>query len=225
VLALVLVAGAALALLQRRFLAQRGAAGPGRRSAGVATAAVAACLVAAALLLAPSSDQKRATPEAAKRSGDVVARDPSRLRSIRTNRVKYWRVALHGFADAPLQGQGTRGFATLWLERRDITESTVDAHSLYIETLCELGLVGAALLALFLGGAGAAAARIYRSGPLGRSLAVGWIAAGAVLAVHTGVDWDWEMPGVALIFLALAAAALAAADEAVLEGGGPRRQA
>jgi O-antigen ligase len=215
VLALVVGTGAALALIQRHFL-RAGAPGPlRRRTAGVAAALVAVCLVGAGVLLAPSSDGRRGAPAGApaKRSGDVVARDPSRLRSIKTNRLKYWKVALRGFADSPLRGAGTRGFATLWLERRDITETATDAHSLYIETLTELGLVGAVLLALFLGGAGAAAARVYRSGPVGRSLAAGWIAAGVVLAVHAGLDWDWEMPAVALIFLALVGAALAAADE------------
>jgi hypothetical protein len=72
--------------------------------------------------------------------------------------------------------------------------------------------VGALLLAAFLGGAGVAAARVYRSGPRGRTLVTGWIAAGAVFVVHAGVDWDWEMPAVSLIFLALAGAALAAAE-------------
>jgi O-antigen ligase len=236
VLALVVGAGAALALIQRRMQPDRATAPARSRTAGVAAALVAVCVVGAAVLLAPSPNEPRAS---AKRSGDVVARDPSRLRSIKTNRLKYWDAALHGFGDEPLRGVGARGFATVWLERRDITESAVDAHSLYIETLSELGLVGVALLALFLGAAGAAAARVYRSGPGGRVLTTGWIAAGAALAVHAGVDWDWEMPAVALIFLALVAAALAASDEPAgaqaigdpggverhLEGRGQRRDA
>ena len=81
-----------------------------------------------------------------------------------------------------------------------------------METLVELGLVGVVLLAAFLGGAAVAAARVYRSGQRGRTLATGWIAAGAVFLVHAGVDWDWEMPAVTLIFLALVGAALAAAE-------------
>jgi len=121
-------------------------------------------------------------------------------------------VALHVFADSPLRGTGTRGFATLWLEKRSITETATDAHSLYVETLLELGLVGAVLLAAFLGGAAVATARVYRSGQWGRALATGWIAAGAVFLVHAGVDWDWEMPAVTLVFLAFAGAALAAAE-------------
>jgi O-antigen ligase len=167
-----------------------------------------------AVVAAPSSNEQGAPRRApgAKRSGEALARDASRLRSLKTNRVKYWDVAVHGFADSPLRGTGTRGFATLWLQKRTITEPVSDAHSLYLETLVELGLVGAVLLAAFLGGAGVAAARVYRSGRRGRTLATGWIAAGAVFLVHAGLDWDWEMPAVALIFLALTGAALAAVE-------------
>jgi hypothetical protein len=213
VLALLLATSALLGAVQWRLIVG-GAAPGGRRASGVAAVVVAIFVVAAAVVVAPSSGEQgapRSTP-GAKRSGDVVARDASRLRSIKTNRLKYWDVALHGFADSPLKGTGTRGFATLWLEKRTITETATDAHSLYVETLVELGLVGAVLLAAFLGGAAVAAARVYRSGRWGRTLATGWIAAGAVFVVHAGLDWDWEMPAVSLIFLALAAAVLAAAE-------------
>jgi O-antigen ligase len=211
VLALLLVTAAVIAAIQWRLISGDGVRGGRLRASGVAAVVVAISLVAATVVVAPSSVEQAAPPRE-KRSGDVVARDASRLRSLQTNRLKYWDVALHAFADSPLRGTGTRGFATLWLEKRSITETATDTHSLYVETLVELGLVGALLLAAFLGGAGVAAARVYRSGPRGRTLVTGWIAAGAVFVVHAGVDWDWEMPAVSLIFLALAGAALAAAE-------------
>src|SRR5439155_13258356 len=104
------------------------------------------------------------------------------------------------------------GFQQLWLQRRDIAEYAQDAHSLYIETAAELGLIGVLLLGAFLIPAGIAGARVFRR-PGGRVLAAGWIAASAVWLVHAGVDWDWEMPGVTLPFLALVGAALAQSDE------------
>lgn len=77
-----------------------------------------------------------------------------------------------------------------------------DAHSLYLETLAELGLVGFVLLIGVLSppliGAGAT-----RSDP---NVA---IAAGAY--VHAGLDWDWEMPATTLTGVACAAALLVAA--------------
>jgi O-antigen ligase len=179
-----------------------------RRGLGVALLAVAA--VAATVLAVPPLD--RGGAEAPRVRSGELPRTPERLRTLQTNRPKYWHVALDGFADAPLRGTGSRGFSTLWLEHRPISESTVDAHSLEVETLAELGLVGALFLAAFLGGAAATAARLIRAGPDTRSLSLGWIAAAAVFLIHSAVDWDWEMPAVALIFLALLAAGLAASE-------------
>jgi hypothetical protein len=76
-----------------------------------------------------------------------------------------------------------------------------DAHSLYLETLAELGIVGfLAVLALF----GGVAACVRDQAAIGAGLAA-W-------AVHAGVDWDWEMPALTLVAVLLAGAAIARAD-------------
>ncbi|MBA2505666.1 MAG: hypothetical protein H0V29_06940, partial [Thermoleophilaceae bacterium] len=141
--------------------------------------------------------------------GVPLPRDRSRLRTLKTNRTKYWGVALsEGFAKAPLHGTGAHGFGAIWLEHRDITEAAQDAHSLYIETAAELGIVGLLLLGAFLGGSGWAAVR-RRGDPA----VAGAIAAGTLFVVHAALDWDWEMPAVGLAFVALCAAILAADDD------------
>ena len=86
----------------------------------------------------------------------------SRFRSADSLRYSYWSTALTAFADHPVAGTGTGGFAVEWRRRPNRPEPAVDAHSLYVETLSELGLVGVLFLALFLGGVGAAAAGLYR---------------------------------------------------------------
>ena len=43
-----------------------------------------------------------------------------------------------------------------WLRERTIPERVADAHSLYVETASELGLIGLAALALLIGGTAAA---------------------------------------------------------------------
>ena len=80
-----------------------------------------------------------------------------------------------------------------------------DAHSLYLETLGELGLVGLLLLAAFL---------FY---PLRRAIASRRspgvaAAAGAAVAflAHAGVDWDWSRSAVVVAGLACLAAVLLA---------------
>jgi O-antigen ligase len=77
-----------------------------------------------------------------------------------------------------------------------------DAHSLYLETAAELGLVGLALL-LALAGSVAVAAR--RAAPA----AAGPVAVLAAYGLHAGVDWDWELPALTLVALVLAGLVLA----------------
>jgi O-antigen ligase len=161
--------------------------------AGVAAVALAAVALGVAAF---AGGQAKPSPR------DSLATGPERFRTLETNRWHYWRVAFDSFAEEPVQGSGIHGFAADWLERRDIDEGVQDAHSLYIETLTELGLPGLLFLGLFLGGAGVA---------LWRAAEPGWIAASAVFALHAGVDWDWEMPAVTLVFIALSAAATATA--------------
>jgi O-Antigen ligase len=163
-----------------------------RRPLLAGVAAVIALAVVALGVVAFAGGEAKPTRE------DVLAQGPERFRTLETNRWHYWEVAFDTFAEHPLSGSGIHGFAADWLERRDIDETVQDAHSLYIETLTELGVPGMVFLLLFLGGAGAA---LWRAGE------PGWIAASAVWAIHAGVDWDWEMPALTLVFIALAAAA------------------
>jgi hypothetical protein len=160
-----------------------------RRPAVAAAAGVLAIAVVAVGVAAFTGGEVTASPD---------QKGPERFRTLETNRWHYWEVALDTFAERPLTGSGVHGFAADWLERRDIDEAVQDAHSLYFETLAELGLPGLALLLCFLAACGVA---LVRAGE------PGWAAASAVWAVHAAVDWDWEMPALTLVFLLLAATA------------------
>ena len=59
---------------------------------------------------------------------------------------------MRAFGDEPIRGVGAGGWAVYWLRYRPIGEFANDAHSLPVQTLAELGLVGLALLAMFLAG-------------------------------------------------------------------------
>ena len=152
-----------------------------------------------------------------------------RLASAESIRGDFWRVARGAFADEPVRGIGSGGFSVEWLRERTVSYSARDAHSLYFETLAELGLVGFLLLAALLGGVARCAVRAHRRDP---GLAAGPIAVMAVWAVHAGLDWDWEMPAVTLVALLLAAVLVARGDErgelarrAALAWGSARRSA
>ncbi len=140
--------------------------------------------------------------------------DPARLGSIDTNRYRYWEVAATNFADNPIEGLGSGGFRVEWLKNEDRVDASGDAHSLYLETAAELGVVGLACLLLFLGGVAAALVRLYRRDP---AAATGVAAGLAAWAFHAGLDWDWEMPAVTLPAILLAAAAVAWGEETVPE--------
>jgi len=87
------------------------------------------------------------------------------------------------------------------LRERPFPEAARDAHSLYIETAAELGVLGLiALLLAFAGGILAAVKATSRN----RAAAAGPVAVLAAWALHAGLDWDWEMPAVTLIALACA---------------------
>jgi O-antigen ligase len=122
-------------------------------------------------------------------------------------RPGYWRAALNEYRAHPALGDGAGAFGRYWLQHPSAdpgAQGTQDAHSLYIETLAELGPVGLVLLLIVLGAPLAAL-------PRARSPAVP-AAIGVYVAylVHAGVDWDWEMPAVTLAALLCGAAVLAA---------------
>jgi len=134
----------------------------------------------------------------------------SRLTSVGSNgRREHWEVALESFRADPIHGSGAGTYAIEWVQHRPSSNLARDGHSLYIETLGELGLPGLILvviaLALILG------AFAYRARGPDRALFAALLAAGLVWAVHAGIDWDWEMPAVTLWIFALGGAALARA--------------
>jgi hypothetical protein len=141
--------------------------------------------------------------------------EPARLHATLTDRVYYWPFAWHAL-DSPLRGLGSGAFAQLWALERPVAVNAIDAHSLFLEMLLELGAVGLVL--------GVATLSV----PLVAALrgAGGWAAGatGAYVAflVHAAVDWDWEMPAVTIVALgcgaALVVAARRPAPEASTEG-------
>lgn len=205
----ILVAVALLAGLAAWALASRGRRAPGSAKRGrlPGLAIALALVVVVALVLTGVSGV----------GGERVAGTPPdgasarRLSSVESQRYDYWDVAVRAFADHPLIGVGAGGFKVEWArEQPDGSAPASDAHSLYVETAAELGLVGLVALALLLLGVGLAAARALW---LHSSLAVGPIAALVTWVLHAGLDWDWEMPAVTLIAVLLAGMLVALADE------------
>lgn len=123
-----------------------------------------------------------------------------RLTSLQSNRYDYWSVALRAFEAQPLHGVGAGGWQVWWLRYRQVSEFATDTHSLELQTLAELGVVGVAfLVALVLGLAGAARRALRMHG----QQAAGAVAGLVVYVVHSPLDWDWQMPAVTLVAIVL----------------------
>jgi O-antigen ligase len=121
-------------------------------------------------------------------------------------RPRQWRVAWDDYKAHPLLGSGAGTYEQQWLRRRPDRSKVIDAHSLYLETLTELGPIGLALLLTALGLPLVAAIGVRARPPVPAAY-------GAYVAylLHAGIDWDWEVTGVTLAALFCGSALLVAA--------------
>jgi hypothetical protein len=124
-------------------------------------------------------------------------------------RPQMWRVAWNETRAHPWLGSGAGTYEEVWAKNRPFASKVRDAHSLYAETLAELGVPGLALLITALAVPFVALPRA-RSHPLGAVAFAAYIA----FLFHIGADWDWEMPVVILTGLFCGGATLIAARRA-----------
>lgn len=125
-----------------------------------------------------------------------------RLLSLSSNgRSELWQVAIDDFKKHPVAGSGAGSYERVWLGSPRSDFFVRDAHSLYLETLAELGVVGLVLVASVLALPLAAAV-------VGRHARVTSVAVGAYVAyvAHAAADWDWELAGVTALALAVGGA-------------------
>jgi hypothetical protein len=135
----------------------------------------------------------------------------ARLFSLSGNgRTDVWNGALQDYTRHQLVGSGAGTFQREWLQHRTSGRQVVNAHSLYLETLAELGIPGLAFLVLLLGAPLVAMVRARQR----RFVAIAGAAYVAFL-IHAAVDWDWQLPGVTLPALLVAACLVIAARTAL----------
>ena len=123
----------------------------------------------------------------------------ARLASGGGNRYDYWRIAWKAWKRAPARGLGAGNYDVAYFANRATLENVRQPHSLPLQTLSELGLVGGALLLTFLIGVGIGAwhtARSARQTPQAHFIAVASIGMVAAWLAHTSVDWSHLLPGV-----------------------------
>jgi O-Antigen ligase len=161
-------------------------------------------------------------PTLVKRAYDAVSTPTRSLKDDDLNRrlftfsskarVDSWNAAWASFEDHGALGSGAGTYEIYWMEHRPTPTKVRDAHSLYLETLGELGPVGLVLLVGALGVPIVAAIKARA-----RSLVPAALGAYMAYLVHAGVDWDWEMLAVTTAALFCGAAMLVSARQASVE--------
>ncbi len=148
--------------------------------------------------------------------GPQGAASASRLSTGAGNRYDYWRIAAHAWRSRPLIGVGAGGYDKPYFQQRSTKEDIRQPHSLLLQVLAELGIVGALLLLALLAAVGSAAWRrlaYLRATNLRAPVVVASLGVVVSWFVHTSVDWIHLLPGVTGIALVGAAVLLRPSDE------------
>lgn len=178
---------------------------PSRRTAtwfGIALGALA--LVASVVFL--GSGKAGDAWEEFKAPVTVDEQGADRFKTINGNhRYQFWQAAVDQNATKPLTGRGSGSFE-FWSNRSEETAGFVrDAHSLYLETLGELGWVGLFVLLGFFGFVLAVGTiATLKSSQRTRSQLAAALAGCSVFVVAAAVDWSWELGVIPVAFLLLA---------------------
>ena len=145
------------------------------------------------------------------KEGDVIrASDDARERLTEAGnngRIQHWEEAIDAWEREPLKGTGAGTYELTWAQHRPSEFTVRDGHSLYLEQMSELGIVGLVLLLLALGGILVALG--VRAGGRERALWAAMFSAAGVWMLHAAQDWVWELPAVTLWLFAAGGIALA----------------
>jgi len=134
-------------------------------------------------------------------------------------RWQWWSSAADEFQSRPLVGRGAGSYEAWWAEHATIPAFVRDAHSLYLETLGELGIVGLLLLASFFLYCVVTGARRLAGRTEGERAAVAaLLALVAAYLFETGIDWMWELTAVPLVAMFAMGLLVGPATEPALVG-------
>jgi O-Antigen ligase len=120
-----------------------------------------------------------------------------------SGRWQFWTSAVDEFQTAPLEGRGAGTYESWWAEHASFSYFVRDAHSLYLETLGELGLVGLFLLGgALVTGVVAGFSRLPRAEPGMRTTIAALLGALFGFLFGAAVDWVWELTAVSAVGIA-----------------------
>jgi hypothetical protein len=191
-----------------------------RRSVGVAIGLIAIAVVAGGLVRGggPVHVAKRAYRSFIAPPPTNTVNLNSRLLNLSGNgRSELWHYAWKTYKAHPLLGTGAGTFERAWQRNPTASFKVRDAHSLYLETLEELGPIGLGLLVSVLAVPLVAGVRMRRT-----ALVPAVVGSYVAFVAHAGADWDWELAGVTLTPLVIGCISIVAARKEVATPLGSR---
>ena len=130
------------------------------------------------------------------------------LGSSGSGRWQFWGAAVSEFRAHPLNGGGAGSWQAWWLQHGSLPVQSEFAHSLYLESLGELGIVGLLLIsaAVLVAAVGAVrSALVLRSGEIAAAAA-----SGLAFFAAAAYDWVWQLAGIAVVGVGMLGFALGA---------------
>jgi O-Antigen ligase len=112
-----------------------------------------------------------------------------------SGRYQFWSAALDAFEAEPITGIGAGGYEAWWNQHGSIPRIVRNAHSLFFETLAELGIGGLVLIVSFAALAVVQGWRRRRGGSPDGSTEVA-LAMLVIGLFSAGTDWTWELGAV-----------------------------
>jgi O-antigen ligase len=117
-----------------------------------------------------------------------------------SGRWQFWSAAVDQFRAHPFKGGGAGSYEPWWAQHGSIDWFVRNAHSLWLETLGELGIVGFVLLvAAFVLGFAAGIGRLRRSSSAERTTLAALLAVLAAFVLGSALDWIWQLPAIAAV--------------------------
>ena len=174
---------------------------PKARAIGVGVAAVAAIIAVVAASPGDRFDTFKQPPAQSipgqQEEGYVAAHLTS---GGGAGRWQFWSAAVDEWHADPVTGGGAGSYESYWAQNGEITYFVRDAHSLWLETLGELGIVGFLLIAgAFATSVAVGATRWRRLAGDDRGAAAALLAVVLGFMVGAALDWVWEMTAVGAV--------------------------
>jgi O-Antigen ligase len=178
------------------------------RAVGRATAAALVVIVVAAIVVAHPIAKFEAFKSKPPPIGTTQDTLNHLLNSSGSGRWQFWGAAVSEFRAHPLNGGGAGSWEAWWLQHGSLKVFSQFAHSLYLEALGELGIVG---LLLILAAVLVAVVGAIRSALLLESVEIaGAAACGIAFFAAAAYDWVWQLAGIAVVGVGMLGFALGA---------------